>query len=400
MINYRKINLTTKASVQEQVAVLGEYLDQHYEFRHNLLSDKFEVREIEKADAKFCPITKQVLNSISLKMKMDGVEVKGGRQLLEEYIFSDMTREYNPIQDYLKALPAWNGKNQIGALFSRIPGITTEQQYLLSIWLRSVVAHWAGMDELHGNECVATLIGSQGCGKSTWCARLLPPILREYYLDHLNLGNKFDKEMALTSNLLVNIDELDQIRASQHPMLKQTLSKVKVNGRPIFGKAQEDRRRYASFVATTNNLHPLSDPTGSRRFICICIPDGMFIDNTTPLDYEQLYAQVMHELKVINMRYWFTSEEVNRIMELNSGFHQVADLGSMVDLCFRHPKDGEKVSVMSSEEIISHLSSLFPSMKPSASLSVKLGLVLKDREYERKRYADGRKYLIVPVKAA
>ena len=32
--------------------------------------------------------------------------------------------------------------------------------------------------------------------KSTFVARLLPPELRVYFLDHLNLSNKFDKEMA------------------------------------------------------------------------------------------------------------------------------------------------------------------------------------------------------------
>ena len=56
--------------------------------------------------------------------------------------------------------------------------------------------------------------------------------------------------MALTNNLLVNLDELDAIRPSQHAALKQTLSKSKVNGRPIFGCAQEDRLRFASFVAS------------------------------------------------------------------------------------------------------------------------------------------------------
>ena len=83
-----------------------------------------------------------------------------------------------------------------------------------------------------------------------------------YYLDHLNLSNKFDKEMALTSDLFVNLDELDAIPNSQQPSLKQTLSKNKVNGRPIYGASQEDRPRYASFVATTNSLHPLKDPSG------------------------------------------------------------------------------------------------------------------------------------------
>ena len=55
---------------------------------------------------------------------------------------------------------------------------------------------------------------------STFVARLLPPELRVYYLDHLNLSNKFDKEMALTNNLLVNLDELDAIRPSQHAASK------------------------------------------------------------------------------------------------------------------------------------------------------------------------------------
>ena len=399
MSKVTKENLTAMTPMQEQVEVLGEYLDQHYEFRKNVLSDKFEVRKREEG-ARFCPITREVLNTISLGIKRDGLEISGLKELLDEFIYSEMTPAYDPINDYLAHLPAWDGRNHIGALFGRIPGLSTEQQYLLAIWLRSAVAHWMGMDDLHGNECVATLIGDQGCGKSTWCHRILPPELRVYYLDHLNLANKFDKEMALTSNLLVNIDELELVRPTQHAQLKQTLSKVKVNGRPIFGKAQEDRRRYASFVATTNNLRPLTDPTGSRRFICIRIPKGMMIDNASPIDYPQLYAQLVHELKEMTVRYWFTNDEVARVQELNSGFQQVTDLGQMVDLCFRHPKENEEVRMMSSGEILDHIASVFPGMKTSATLSVKLGLVLRDKNYERKTRNDGRKYLIVPLRVA
>ena len=392
-------NLTAMTPMQEQVELLGEYLGQHYEFRKNVLSDKFEVRKREEGE-RFCPITREVLNTISLSIKRDGLEISGLRALLEEFVYSEMTPAYDPINDYLASLPAWDGQNHIGALFDRIPGLTTEQHSLLAIWLRSAVAHWMGMDDLHGNECVATLIGEQGCGKSTWCHRILPPELRVYYLDHLNLMNKFDKEMALTSNLLVNIDELEQVRPSQHAQLKQTLSKVKVNGRPIFGKAQEDRRRYASFVATTNNQHPLTDPTGSRRFLCIRIPKGMMIDNHSPIDYPQLYAQLVCELKENGTRYWFSNEEVARLQELNAGFQYVTDLGQMVDICFRHPKEGEDVKLMTSSDIINHIATVFPVMQPTSNLSVKLGLVLKDKNYERKNYADGRKYLIVPKRVA
>ncbi len=386
-------------TLKELIEMLQEYLSQNYEFRKNVLSNKFEVRSLD-GDTPFIPITKEVLNGISLRVRLSGLEISSHRQILEELIFSDDTTVYDPIRDFLSGLPEWDGQNHIGQLFDRLPGITTEQQYFLSIWLRSAVAHWLGMDTLHANECVATIIGEQGCGKSTFCARLLPPHLRIYYLDHLNLGNKFDKEMALTSNLIVNLDELDQIKRGQHAELKQTLSKSKVNGRPIFGKAQEDRTRYASFVATTNNRHPLSDPTGSRRFLCINIPQGAIIDNTGEIDYGQLYAQVLHELKTKQMRYWFNNEEVARIQQLNAAHQVVNDLGTMIDVCFRHPEKDEKVVALTTSEIICHLRSQFPTVSQGTGTSVKLGLLLKEKEYERQNWGSGRRYLIVARKSA
>ena len=136
-----------------------------------------------------------------------------------ELVQSDEVESFNPIGDYLEHLPQWDGQNHVARLFGCLPGVSTEQLDFLSVWLRSAVAHWLQMDTLHGNECVPTLIGAQGCGKTTFVARLLPPELREYFLDHLNLSNKFDKEMALTNNLIVNLDELDAIRPSQHAAL-------------------------------------------------------------------------------------------------------------------------------------------------------------------------------------
>ena len=60
-------------------------------------------------------------------------------------------------------------------------------------------------------------------------------------------------------------------------------------------------RRYASFIGTSNQKDLLTDPTGSRRFICIEVTDP--IDTNVTIDYRQLYAQAMH-LLYKNERYW------------------------------------------------------------------------------------------------
>jgi len=304
---------------------------------------------------------------------------------IQDLLRSEEVVAYDPIREFLDGLPQWDGQNHVARLFSRLPGLTTEQFHFLAVWLRSAVAHWLQMDVLHGNECVPTLIGAQGCGKTTFVRRLLPASLRQYYLDHLNLSNKFDKEMALTNNLIVNLDELDAIRPSQHPALKQTLSKSKVNGRPIFGRAQADRCRYASFVATTNNPHPLTDVTGSRRYICLTIPEGQLIDNTGDIDYRQLYAQVRYELCELKAPYWFSNDEVARIQELNLDYLAKRDMTEMIEACFVKPEEGDSCRMMSNTEVLGILTKAFPSLKMMAGLGIKLGLAMRKLGFEQVR---------------
>ena len=242
--------------VQDSVYLIECFLQEHYEFRYKAETDKTEEWSV---------VTPKVMNSIVRRAKMEGICKKSPRPDIEEYINSDAVAEFDPIQCFMLNLPVWDGKNHLAELFNRIPGLTSEQLAWCCTWFRSMVAHWLGLDQIHGNEVSPVLIGRQGCGKTTFAYTLLPPELRMYFLDHINFGNKFDADMALTNNLLVNIDEFANMRGSQQGKLKQTLSRQKVNGRPIFGKSQEDRRRYASFIATTNDEQPLCDPTESVR---------------------------------------------------------------------------------------------------------------------------------------
>ena len=398
------------------------FLMENYRFRRNILNGKVEFATLPKAaqtaegntvglsdslssasneaDLEFRPLTPEALNSIIIRAKREQVLEKGSPKTeISEWVGSEEVPEFNPIQAFLGGLPVWDGQNHIARVFSRIPGLSSEQLNYLIIWFRSAVAHWLQMDMLHGNECVPTLIGQQGCGKTTFVRRLLPVNLREYYLDHLNLSNKFDKEMALTNNLLVNLDELEAIRPSQQASLKQTLSVSKVNGRPIFGRTQQDRPRFASFVATTNNRHPLKDATGSRRYICILIPDGQLIDNTGEIDYGQLYAQVVYELQELKAPYWFNNDEVARIQQLNQEFMEKKDLGEMFVACFRQPNEGEVAKKMNCDQMISIIQHEYPSLQNTVGNRIRLGKMLSAAGFKSKDHSHILYYEVVPLAA-
>ena len=412
----------TPGASQQGTLAIELFLMENYRFRRNILNGKVEFATLPKAaqtaggntvglsdslscgfdeaSLEFRTLTPAALNSIVIRAKREEVLEKGSpKSEIKDYVESEEVPEFNPIQVFLDGLPVWDGQNHIARVFSRIPGLSSEQLNYLTIWLRSAVAHWMQMDMLHGNECVPTLIGQQGCGKTVFVRRLLPPHLREYFLGHLNLANKFDKEMALTNNLLVNLDELDAIRHSQQASLKQTLSVNKVNGRPIFGRTQEDRPRFASFVATTNNRHPLQDSTGSRRYICIRIPDGQMIDNTGEIDYGQLYAQVVYELQELKAPYWFNNEEVARIQQLNQEFMDQKDLGEMFVACFRQPKEGEVVKKLNCDQMISIIQQDYPSLQNTIGNRVRLGKIINALGFNHKEHSHVAYYEAVPLHA-
>ncbi|MCR4765779.1 MAG: virulence-associated E family protein [Bacteroidaceae bacterium] len=386
----------------EVICLVESFLLENYAFRRNVLSGKIEYRGIAETDnqQQWGIVTVEVMNSIVRKAKKAGISKNSPRTDIEEYINSDAVSDFDPIQDYLEHLPAWDGKNHVANLFNRIPGLTSEQLAWCSTWLRSAVVHWLGLEELHGNECTPILIGRQGCGKTTFAYKLLPPQLRMYFLDHINFANKFDQEMALTHNLLVNIDEFANMKGSQQGKLKQTLSKQKVNGRPIFGKAQADRRRYASFLATTNDEHPLCDPTGSRRYLCLRVPHKMLIDNVPTIDYEQLYAQVMYEIKEMKTPHWFTIAEEDRIQQLNQIFMKEESLENMLGYFYKVPEVSETGEWLLMGQIIGSMQEAYPKLTDDRSTRVKIGQALRMLGCQTKETRQGMKYQLIEKQAA
>ena len=387
----------TLVAANPNLMQIEEFFEQNYLFRNNVLNGRYEVARVGQNPLVYQHLTTERWNSIVWNLEMALPDVKSIKNYAELYVYSEHTPLFDPIKDYLEHLPSWDGKDHVGRLINCLAGVNEKQKEWLRIWLRSMVTHWLKIEVEHANDVVLLLMGDQGCGKSTFCQRILPKNLREYYLDHLNLGNKFDKEMALTHNLLVNIDEFDQVKNSQQAELKHTISKTKVNGRRIYASVQTDQHRYASFVATTNSRQPLKDPTGSRRYLCIDIKKNELIDNTLDIDYAQFYAQILNEIKSGKCCY-FNREETILLQEANQPYQQTVDLAAMTEACFRKPKEKEEVKPTITTDILEELSCHYPQILPTQKTKIAIAVALKSLGYKSTHTHKGSAYYVVPIK--
>ena len=394
MENKNMNETATLIAANPNLMQIEEFFEQNYLFRNNVLNGRYEVARVGQNPLVYQHLTTERWNSIMWNLEMALPDVKSIKNYAELYVYSEHTPLYDPIAEYMNNLPAWDGKDHVGRLINCLAGVNEKQKEWLRIWLRSMVTHWLKIEVEHANDVVLLLMGDQGCGKSTFCQRILPKNLREYYLDHLNLGNKFDKEMALTHNLLVNIDEFDQVKNSQQAELKHTISKTKVNGRRIYASVQTDQHRYASFVATTNSRQPLKDPTGSRRYLCIDIKSNELIDNTLDIDYAQLYAQILNEIKSGKCCY-FNREETILLQEANQPYQQTVDLAAMTEACFRKPKEKEEVKPTITTDILEELSCHYPQILPNAKTKMAIGVALKSLGYKSTHTRNGSAYYVV-----
>ena len=309
------------------------FLNANYELRKNVMRGVAEYRMRTGYGFSYQDLTEEARNSITMRALSQGV--KCWDKDINRYVNSDDIELYEPMTDFLDHLPKWDGKDRVEPLARRIKTDYEEWPHLFHIWMRSMVAMWRGKGQLTGNALVPILIGRQGCGKTSFCRLLLPRDQREYYNDRINFKNEHDLNLGLTSFALINLDEFDKITQRQQIVLKYLVSTADLKYRPPYGKAFSSHRRYASFIGTTNESTPLTDPSGSRRFICVTVEGD--IDYETPIDYPQLYAQLEYEVSRQRQRYHLTREEEHALMEHNLRYQKLSQLGEQLLSLFEKP---------------------------------------------------------------
>ena len=369
------------------------FLNEYYELRRNVMRGVPQYRLRNGLGFDFEDLTAEARNSMTLRALELGITCWD--KDIRRYVESNDIEPYDPISDYLERLPRWDGRDRVTSLAHRIQTTYADWPHLFHIWMRSMVAMWQGKGQLTGNALVPLLIGRQGCGKTSFCRILLPRQLREYYNDRINFKNETDLNMGLTKFGLINLDEFDSVTQRQQVVLKYLVSTSDLKYRPPYGKAIRQQRRYASFIGTTNDLTPLTDPTGSRRFVCVQVEND--IDFDTPIDYPQLYAQLCAEIRS-GEPYWLTKEEERALMEHNRQYLQLNGLGEMVLACYRSPKENEEGQWLSIKDIAARLKQTFGSgFRQEPGIMERIGTFMShhDSHFDRRRLASGVEYRVV-----
>ena len=357
------------------------FLTANYDMRKNLMTGVAEYRMKYSEDQTFKPLTEEVRNDMTIEAREQGL--KSWDQDVNRFIDSTRIEQYDPVNTWLDTLPAWDGHDYIADLARRVPTNQPHWEKYLRYWLVGMVAQWRESDkQLTGNALTPLLIGRQGCGKTRFCKIILPQELREYYNDKLNFKNEFDLNIALTSFALINIDEFDKTSNSQQIVLKYLLSSSDVKFRPPYGKTIKQYRRYTSFIGTTNQMQPLVDPTGSRRFVCVGIPKDKNIDYTDNLNHRQLFAQALH-LFNSKERFWLNDDEIAELIEENVPFQRTVDLVEMINETFRKPEDGEG-SWWGTTEILSTFASRYAYFDAKRATPTMLGKTMNSYRFNFK----------------
>ena len=337
-------------------SALGGFLAERYEFRFNVLTEATEFRsKSDKGNGTFRPATERDLNAICLEAHRHGIDCWD--RDVARMVHSADVREYHPFRMYFQRLPAWDGRDRLHDLAARVSDSPLWVQ-AFHRWMLGLAAQWAGLsDGLHAHSTAPLLVSDeQGLGKSTFCRALLPPQLQAYYTDSVDLARPDKVERQLTEMGLLNLDEFDRIPEKKHPLLKNLMQLSALNLRKAYRRHSQALPRIASFIGTSNSRELLSDPSGSRRFICVLVKHPI---DSTGIDHAQIYAQLKAELEN-GERYWFSHGEENALRLHNAAFYRICPAGEVLRRYYRAAQPGEKVRLLSLPEIFARLRRLEP----------------------------------------
>ena len=382
------------------------FLTSRYRFRFNVLTEETEVADVANitniennlpdAHLRYAKVDERWMNTLSMEAIETGIDCWD--RDIQRFVRSRRISEYHPFTAYFEQLPEWDGKDRVSALARRVSDNPVWVNGFHR-WMLGLSAQWmqfrSDTNSINRANSVAPLLVSsrQGLGKSTFCRLLMPDVLKAYYTESYNLGSPASAEAKLAAYGLINLDEFDKLSASKMPLLKNLMQASALNIRKAYKRSASALPRIASFIGTSNREDLLVDRTGSRRFLCVSLEHA--IDCVTPVEHEQLYAQLKAEL-LSGERSWFNKEEEQAIQQHNALFYKHIPEEEVFRLCFRfatqedHPQE---VLTLSATQLFERMKAAHPSVMRGMT-AYSLSRILP-RLGERVHTAKGNVYRVV-----
>ena len=367
-----------KAKSSSLMQEVTAFLTSRYRFRFNVLTEETEVAEVTNnipdTHLRYAKVDERWMNTLSMEAIETGIDCWD--RDIQRFVRSRRISEYHPFTAYFEQLPEWDGTDRVSALARQVSDnpvwVNSFHRWMLGLsaqwmqfWSDTNNANSANRaNSINRANSVAPLLVSsrQGLGKSTFCRLLMPDALKAYYTESYDLGSPASAEAKLAACGLINLDEFDKLSASKMPLLKNLMQASALNIRKAYKRSASALPRIASFIGTSNREDLLVDRTGSRRFLCVSLEHA--IDCTTPVEYEQLYAQLKAELQS-GERSWFNKEEEQAIQQHNALFYKHIPEEEVFCLCFRfatkedHPQE---VLTLSATQLFERMKSAHPSV--------------------------------------
>ena len=384
-------NVDEKEASMEGVSVdkMEEYLQEHYLLRYNQLTEMTEYRKKSEPKEAFKVLDWRESNTLFIQLDKAGV--KCTEHELMRYLHSAYIPPYHPFQLYLDGLPEWDLVDRVTDLARRVSN-DTYWIHCFHRWLLAVTAQWKGVDSRHANSTAPLLISEQqGWMKSTFCRSLMPKELSAYYTDQMDVTKNYqEKKLAVMG--LINLDEFDRLSPRHMAQLKNLMQLSALNMKKAYKQHFQQLPRIASFIGTSNRKDLLTDPTGSRRFICVEVEKPI---DCTHIDLEQVYAQLLFELNG-GAQYWFSKEEEAQIQAHNEAFYRATPEEELFRAHFRAPKPDEEGEQLSLDQILGILQSHHKGLMRNLNLA-RFGTAIVAAGITRTHSRVGNRYCVVQV---
>lgn len=346
-------------NAKSKFEIIKDFLQSNYSFRYNEVLKENEYKKKQSKEA-FTPVGEREFADIQTTLFEAGHT--GFKTVLDVLLKStNLSESFNPFTTYFESLPKWKptDPDHISNLCSFVK---TEEQHewferMFKKHLIRTVA--CGLRKLSFNKHCFVFLGKQHDGKTSFFRFLAPEELKPYYKENPPLDHK-DSVIALSQNLLINLDELHDLNKSDANKVKSLFSQSDTKIRSHYGVRDTMQTRYASFFGTTNEREFLNDVTGNVRWLSFTISE-IYHDNggengyNKNVDINLVWSQAYYYV-LQGENGTLTNDEVRAIEKQNRSYQRTTPEIDLIEELFQpSDKDDPKAYPVNTTDILSCL---------------------------------------------